>query len=67
MFYFKGTKMLWFYEMQVQRMDTLPFKTLGTWMQLFVSVWQRLWKRHPAGTSAIHLNAAELTYKSHTK
>ena len=43
-----------FMKMQVQRMDTVPFEALGTWKQLFVSVWQRLWQRHPAGTWAIH-------------
>ena len=47
-------KCLWFYKMQVQRMDTVPFEALGTWKQLFVSVWQRLWECHPTGSWAIH-------------
>ena len=31
------------------------FWALGTWGQLFVSIWQHLRQRHPAGTWAIHL------------
>ena len=33
---------------------TVPFEDLGTWGQLFVSMWQHLWQCHPAGTWAIH-------------
>ena len=50
-------KCLCFYEMQVWRIDTMPFEALGTWKQLFVSVWQHLWQRHPARTWAIHLKS----------
>ena len=33
---------------------TVPFENLGNWWQLFASMWQHLWQRHPAGTWAIH-------------
>ena len=64
-------KCLWFYEMQVQRMDSVAFEALGTWKQLFVSVWHRLWQRHPAGTWAIHpkscwIEAQNIYYMIHT-
>ena len=46
-----------FHWMQLSRVNNRAFWDLGNWVQLFVSMWQGLWQRHPAGTWAIHLQS----------
>ena len=51
---FRVQKCLCFIKYKCKGWITVCFQDLGTLGQLFVSMWQHLWQRHPAGTWAIH-------------
>ena len=54
---FNVLKCIFFIEYKCRGWITMPFDNLGTWGELFVSMWQHLWRCHPAGTWAIHLQS----------